>query len=183
MKISSIKKPKIIALCFLCLVSAASIKVYVDYYNQQQQILEQKKKDDLLRWAENERILKELKWKEEEKQKEIAEQKKEKQMANERKQFVPYIKRELVKADIFGKVSVVQKSDRVLLIKVQDMLGSNEGWLRWHHPKQEYNYYYLEAEKLGFKEVIIYEQSTKWLVHKYTYNSEANWYYESQWQG
>lgn len=63
------------------------------------------------------------------------------------------------------------------------MLGSNEGWLRWHHPKQEYNYYYLEAEKLGFKEVIIYEQSTKWLVHKYTFISEANWYYESQWQG
>ena len=36
-------------------------------------------------------------------------------MANERKQFVPYIKRELIKADIFGKVSVVQKSDRILL--------------------------------------------------------------------
>lgn len=66
----------------------------------------------MLRWAENERILKELKWKEEEK---IAEQKKEQQMVNERKQFVPYIKRELVKADIiFGKVSVVQKSDTVL---------------------------------------------------------------------
>ena len=183
MKLFTISKPKIAILSSLLILSVVSIKLYADYNNQQQQIFEQKKKDDLLRWAENERILKELKWKEEEKQREIAEQKKEQQMANERKQFVPYIKRELIKADIFGKVSVVQKSDRILLIKVQDMLGSNECWLRWHHPKQEYNYYYLEAEKLGFKEVIIYEQSTKWLVHKYTYNSEANWYYESQWQG
>jgi len=183
MKLFSVSKSQIVILSSLLLIGFISIKLYSDYNQRQQQIIEQKKKNDLLRWAENERILKELKWKEEEKQREIAEQKKEKRMANERKLFVPYIKRELIKADIFGKVSVVQKSDRILLIKVQDMLGSNECWLRWHHPKQEYNYYYLEAEKLGFKEVIIYEQSTKWLVHKYTYNSEANWHYESQWQG
>ena len=61
MKLSSIKNPKVIILCFLCVVSVVSIKLYVDYNNQQQQIFEQKKKDDLLRWAENERILKELK--------------------------------------------------------------------------------------------------------------------------
>ena len=119
MKLFTISKPKIAILSSLLIVSAVSIKLYVDYNNQQHQIFEQKKKDDLLRWAENERILKELKWKEEEKQREIAEQKKEQQMANERKQFVPYIKRELIKADIFGKVSVVQKSDRILLIKVE----------------------------------------------------------------
>jgi len=182
MKLFTISKPKIAIFSSLLIVGVVSIKLYADYNSQQQQIFEQKKKDDLLRWAENERILKELKWKEEEKQREIAEQKKEQQMANERKQFVPYIKRELIKADIFGKVSVVQKSDRILLIKVDAWLGDNSGWLRWHHSKQEDALYYLEAEKLGFVKVIIYDKTTKWLVHNYTYNSEANWNYESEWQ-
>ena len=100
MKLLVHKNHKIVILSSLLLIGFISIKLYSDYNQRQQQIIEQKKKNDLLRWAENERILKELKWKEEEKQREIAEQKKEQQMANERRLFVPYIKRELIKADI-----------------------------------------------------------------------------------
>ena len=183
MKLPSIKNPKVIALCFLFAVSAVSIKLYSDFYNHQQQILEQKKKEELLRWAENERILKELKWKEEEKQREIAEQKKEQEMVLKRKQFVPYIQNEIIKAQIFGKkVFVKQKSDRILLIKVEGILGDNEGWLRWHKPNKPYDFYYLDAEKLGFVKVIVLEECTNWKFNNYTYYSEANWHYDTEWR-
>jgi hypothetical protein len=183
MKLFTISKPKIAFFSLLLIVSVVSVKLYADYYNQQQQIFEQKKKDDLLRWSENERRLKELEWAEKEKQRELVEEKKEQEMVLKRKQFVPYIQNEIIKAEIFGKkVFVKQKSDRILYIKVEGILGDNEGWLRWHKPNKPYDYYYLDAEKLGFTKVIILEECTNWKFNNYTYNSEANWHYETEWR-
>jgi hypothetical protein len=71
MKLSSVKKPKIIALCFLFAVSVAGIKLYADYNNQQQQIFEQKKKDDTAKWAIEEQKKAQIKWSEKEKQDKI----------------------------------------------------------------------------------------------------------------
>lgn len=164
-------------LSFLC------IKLYSDYNHQQKQILEQKKKDDLFRWAENQRKLKELEWAEKEKQREIAEQKEDQKMALKRKQFVSYIQNEIINAQIFGKkVFVKQKSDRILFIKVEGILGDNEGWLRWHKPNKPYDFYYLDAEKLGFVKVIVLEECTNWKFNNYTFYSEANWHYDTEWR-
>lgn len=167
----------------LIFLGLTCIKLYSDYNLKQQQILEQKKKNDLLRWAENERRIKELEWAEKEKQREIAEQKKDKEMVLKRKQFVPYIQNEIIKAQIFGKnVFAKQKSDRILFIKVEGILGDNEGWLRWHKPNKPYDFYYLDAEKLGFVKVIVLEECTNWKFNNYTFNSEANWHYDTEWR-
>lgn len=167
----------------LILLGLTCIKLYSDYNLKHQQIFEQKKKNDLLRWAENERRIKELEWAEKEKQREIAEQKKEQEMVLKRKQFVPYIQNEIIKAQIFGKkVFVKQKSDRILFIKVEGILGDNEGWLRWHKPNKPYDFYYLDAEKLGFVKVIVLEECTNWKFNNYTYYSEANWHYDTEWR-
>ncbi len=183
MKFSFVNKPKIVILSSLIIIGSLSIKLYSDYNQRQQQIVEQKKKEDLLRWAENERRLKELEWAEKEKQRELAEQKEEQELALKRKKFVSYIQDKIIKAEIFGKkVFVKQKSDRILFIKVEGILGDNEGWLRWHKPNKPYDFYYLDAEKLGFVKVIILEECTNWKLNNYTYFSEANWHYETEWR-
>jgi hypothetical protein len=176
-------KSKIVILSSLLIFCFISFKIYSDYNISQQQILEQKKKDDLLRWSENERHLKEIEWAEKEKQRKLSEKKEEQEFALKRKNFVSYIQNKIIQDEIFGKkVYVKQISDKTLFIKVEGILGDNEGWLRWHKPNKPYDYYYLDAEKLGFTKVIVLEECTNYVLHNYIYNSEANWYYETEWR-